>query len=159
MFKIGDTVVYPAHGVGVIAGIENKQIGENVLSFYVLRIAESDYTIMIPTDNANRVGLRHPSDRKIIRRVWKILKDTETAVDNQTWNRRQREYTDKIKTGSVEDLAGVLRDLYLLKQGKELSYGERKMLEQARGLLVGELAAASSDTTEKVVAKIEAIYT
>lgn len=158
MFKVGDTAVYPAHGVGLIEGIEKKEISNTVYKFFVLRILENDYTIMVPTNNAEKVGLRPLAGKKEIRDVWKILRDTDITVDTQTWNRRQRDYTDKIRTGSVMQLATVLRDLYVLAKSKDLSYGERKMLEQARNLLVGEIAAVSTHTAEKVISKIEAIY-
>jgi CarD family transcriptional regulator len=159
MFKKGDTVVYPSYGVGVIEGIEKKAIGDNILTFYMLRIPdENDYTIMVPVGNAEKVGLRAPAGESEVRKVWRTLRDRRAAPDTQTWNRRQREYNDRIKTGDLVQLAGVLRDLYLLAEKKELSYGERKMLETARGLLVGELAAAAKETREKIIAKIEAIY-
>jgi CarD family transcriptional regulator len=158
MFKVGDIAVYPAHGAGVIEGIEKKAIGDRVYTFYMLRILENDYTIMVPTENAERVGLRAPADPKAVRKVWKILRETKVAHDTQTWNRRQRDYNDRIKTGDVVQLAQVLRDLRVLAKTKELSYGERKMLEQARQLLVGEIAAATREKPEKINAKIEAIY-
>jgi CarD family transcriptional regulator, regulator of rRNA transcription len=158
MFKIGDTAVYPAHGVGIIESIEKKAIGDVVHNFFMLRILENDYMIMVPTANAERVGLRPVAGKKAVRQIWKILKDTKVTIDFQTWNRRQREYTEKIKTGCVVQLATVLRDLYVLSGNKELSYGERKMLEQARNLLVGEIAASTDETSEKVISKIEAIY-
>lgn len=158
MYKIGDIAVYPSHGVGVIEGIEQKEIGNQVYTFYMLRILENDYTIMVPTHNADKVGLRPPIGKKEIREIWHILKDTSVTIDNQTWNRRQREYNDRIKTGCVKQLAGVLRDLYVLARVKELSDGERKMLKIARSLLVGELAAATAKTTEVIILQIEALY-
>ena len=158
MFKVGDTAVYPAHGVGIIEGIEKKAIGDVVYTFFMLRILENNYIIMVPTDNAEKVGLRHVAGKKEIQEIWKILRNTKVKIDNQTWNRRQRDYTDKIKTGSLKQLATVLRDLYVLSKGKDLSYGERKMLEQARSLLVGEVAASTNQKAERVVSKIEALY-
>jgi CarD family transcriptional regulator len=158
MFKKGDTVVYPVYGVGIIEGIEKKAIADHVYTFFMLRIVETDYTIMIPMENAEKVGLRLPADKKTAAKVWKILRDVSSPPDTQTWNRRQRDYNDKIKTGDLQQLAIVLRDLYLLAQKKELSYGERKMMETARNLLVGELAAAVREKPEKIIAKIEAIF-
>jgi CarD family transcriptional regulator len=158
MFKIGDLAVYPAHGPGVIEAIEKKAIGDTVYNFYMLRILETDYTIMVPTENAAKVGLRPLADKKEIREVWKILQTTDVPLDTQTWNRRQRDYNERVKTGSIKQLAEVLRDLYVLGRTKDLSYGERKMFELARTLLVGELAAASREKPEKIVKQIEALY-
>lgn len=159
MFKVGDIAIYPAHGAGVIEGIEKKAIGEHIYTFYMLRILENDYTIMVPMENADKVGLRPPAAKKEVKEIWKILQTRDITIDLQTWNRRQREYNDRIKTGCPKQLAVVLRDLYVLSRTKELSYGERKMLESARQLLVGELAAASAEKPEKIITKIEALYT
>lgn len=143
MFKVGDLAFYPAHGVGILEGVEVKEISGTVYSFYILRIFDNDVTIMVPTNNVDKVGLRPLIAKKDIPRVYKILKDRSTAIDNQTWNRRYREYMDKIKTGSAFEVAAVLRDLITLKRTKELSFGERKVLDTARGLLVKELSYAS----------------
>ncbi|HPM78037.1 MAG TPA: CarD family transcriptional regulator [bacterium] len=158
MFKVGDKAVYPAHGVGVIEGVEQKDIGNTVYTFFMLRIIDNDITIMVPTNNAEKVGLRPLISKGEIPKVWKILKDKDVTIDNQTWNRRYREYMEKIKTGSVMEIAGVLRDLYVLRKDKELSYGERKMLETARNLLISELALATSKTQEQILKQLEAIY-
>jgi len=158
MFKVGDKAVYPAYGVGIIEGIEQKEIGNSVLTFYMLRILENDITIMVPTDKVDKVGMRPLIGKTEIRKVWKILKDKNVALDNQTWNRRYREYMEKIKTGSVLEVAEVLRDLCVLKNDKELSFGERKMLETAKNLLVKELAMATSKTQDQVNAQLDAIY-
>jgi len=158
MFKVGDKAVYPAHGVGIIEGVEQKDIGDTLYTFFMLRIIDNDITIMVPTNNAEKVGLRPLIGKNEIPKVWKILRDKEVTIDNQTWNRRYREYMEKIKTGSVLEIARVLRDLYVLRKGKELSYGERKMLETARNLLISELALATSKTQEQILKQLEAIY-
>src|SRR5438552_3643083 len=139
-FKVGEKVVYPAHGVGVIEGVQTKVISGSERKFYMLRIIDSDMTIMIPTENVNSVGLRRIIGKDMVAKVYKILRDKKVEIDQQTWNRRYREYTEKIKTGSVLEIAKVLRDLFVLKGDKELSFGERKMLDTARNLLVKELA-------------------
>ena len=150
MFKIGELAVYPAHGVGRIESIEKREIGGNQQEFYIMRILETEMIIMIPVDNVNAVGLRQVIDSHDVPKVYTILKDRNISMDNQTWNRRYREYMDKIKTGSVFEVAEVLRDLCLLKSDKDLSFGERKMLDTARGLLVKELAIAE-DTNEDII--------
>jgi len=157
MFKVGDKAVYPAHGVGVIERIEKKEIAGTTYQFYILRIVENDMTIMIPTANVDTVGLRRIIASAQVSKVYKILRENEISVDAATWNRRYREYMEKIKTGSVFEIAQVLRDLYILKNDKDLSFGERKMLETARSLLVKELALAREHEEEKVGKDIEKI--
>jgi CarD family transcriptional regulator len=140
MFKTGDLAVYPAHGVGKIESIETKSIGGKKQDFYIMRILENDMKIMIPIPNAETVGLRELIDSQDIPKVYDILKSREISVNGGTWNRRYREYMEKIKTGSIYELAEVLRDLTVLKGDKELSFGERKMLDTARTLLLKELS-------------------
>ena len=157
-FKIGEKVVYPAHGVGVIEGVQTKVISGNERKFYMLRIIDSDMTIMIPTENVQSVGLRRIIGKDMVAKVYKILRDKKVEIDQQTWNRRYREYTEKIKTGSVLEIAKVLRDLFVLKGDKELSFGERKMLDTARNLLVKELAIAKSNSEEKIMEELRGIF-
>lgn len=150
MFKVGDLAVYPAHGVGKIESIESKSIGGNRQDFYIMRILENDMKIMIPIQNAESVGLRELIASKDVTKVYDILKTKEIAVNGGTWNRRYREYMEKIKTGSIYELAEVLRDLTVLKNDKELSFGERKMLDTARGLLLKELSIVLSISEDQV---------
>ena len=142
MFKEGDLAVYPAHGVGKIESIEVKKIGGAKQEFYVMRILENDMKIMIPIDNADTVGLRKLIAEDDIPQIYEILKSREISVNGGTWNRRYREYMDKIKTGSLFDVAEVFRDLSILKMTKDLSFGERKLYDTAHLLLVKELAMA-----------------
>lgn len=155
-FKVGDLAVYPAHGVGTVSGIEHKDISGFKQSFYVLKVMDSEATIMVPVDRAAVVGLRKIMKKSQVTKVYAILKDrSDTDVmDQQTWNRRYREYTDKIKTGCVMEVAKVLRDLYTLKVDKELSFGERRMFDTAKGLLVKELSIAKKVKEEKVEEEI-----
>jgi CarD family transcriptional regulator len=157
-FRVGDKAVYPAHGVAEVTSIETKEISGNKCSFYMLRILENGMRIMVPTKNAAAVGLRAVVKKNEIKEVYDILRSRETSVDSQTWNRRYREYMEKIKTGSVYEVAEVLRDLSLLKHGKDLSFGERKMLDTARSLLVKELAIAKAAKEEKIQKEIEEIF-
>jgi CarD family transcriptional regulator len=150
MFKVGDLAVYPAHGVGVIQSIEEKQISGNEHKFYIMKILDNGMTIMIPTDNVKSVGLRGVIDPGEVPRIYEILQERDLDLVTQTWNRRYREYSEKIKTGSVYEIAEVLRDLVLLKYDKNLSFGERKMLDMARSLLVKEISIARK-TEETVV--------
>lgn len=158
MFDVGQLAVYPAHGVGLIEAVEEKDIGGAGQTFYILRILENDMIIMIPTTNAESVGLRHVIGEKDVIEVFSILRDHDVTIETQTWNRRYRDYMKKIKTGSVFEVAQVLRDLYLLKTDKELSFGERKMLDTAQNLLVKEISIARHTTEEDVAAELENIF-
>ncbi|GLI34776.1 CarD family transcriptional regulator [Desulforhabdus amnigena] len=157
MFKLGDLAVYPAHGVGKIESIETKNIGGKKQEFYIMRILENDMKIMIPISNAKSVGLRELLNYNDISRVYEILKSREVSVNGGTWNRRYREYMEKIKTGSIYELAEVLRDLTVLKGDKELSFGERKMLDTARALLLKELSIVQEITEDEVDREISEI--
>lgn len=157
-FKPGDKAVYPAHGVGEVKSIETREISGNKQTFYILRILDNGMTIMVPTQNVQSVGLREIIDEEQVDEVYEILSERDITVDNQTWNRRYREYMDKIKTGSVYEIAEVLRDLSMLKFEKELSFGERKMLDTARSLLVKELAIAQSCSEEEILKEITKIF-
>jgi CarD family transcriptional regulator len=158
MFNIGDMAVYPAHGVGVIEKVESQEISGCRQDFYVMRILDNDMIIMIPTVNVNNVGLREIIGQTEVPRLYSILKKRDVAVDNQTWNRRYREYMEKIKTGSVFEVAEVYRDLLMLKVEKELSFGERKMLDIARNLLVKEVSIAKNVGEEQVEKDLDKIF-
>jgi CarD family transcriptional regulator len=157
-FKIGDKAVYPAQGVAEVVSIEEKDIAGSRQKFYVLRILDTDRKIMVPVNNASNVGLRPPINEVEIKEIFEILRERTIAFDNQTWNRRYRGFMDKIKTGSVFDVAEVMRDLYRLKAEKSLSFGERRMLETARSLIVKEIAVARKKTEAKIQAEIEKIF-
>ncbi|MEW6328411.1 MAG: CarD family transcriptional regulator [Thermodesulfobacteriota bacterium] len=158
MFKTGELAVYPAHGVGVIESIERREINGEKQIFYIMRIIDTDMVIMIPTHNVKSVGVRSIINKKDIPRVLDILKDRNVEIVTQTWNKRYREYMDKIKTGSVFEVAAVLRDLYILKDEKPLSFGEKKMLDTAMNLLVKELSIARNVKEGKVRQDIEALF-
>ncbi len=154
MFQLGDLAVYPAHGVGVIESIEDKEISGQPQKFYIMRILDTNMIIMIPTRQAANVGLRSIIDTQAVSQIYEILARKERVVEHQTWNRRYRDYMEKIKTGSLVHVAEVLRDLTLLKLDKDLSFGERKMLDTAKNLLVKELSIAEQKGEEKIEEKI-----
>lgn len=158
MFKIGDKAVYPTHGVGVIESIESKEISGDKQTFYVLRVLGNGMTIMIPTNNAKTVGLRQIISQKQVSKVYKILRKKDIEIDAQTWNRRYREYVEKIKSGSIFEVAGVLRDLFLLRLGKDLSFGERRMLDTARNLLIKELSIVKKSPEKSIEKEIKKIF-
>lgn len=158
LFKVGDNAVYPGHGVGRIVAIDKKEILGSVHEFYSIQIIETGMKIMVPANNIKSVGLRPIISKDEAQKVVGILKEKNVKIDNQTWNRRYREYMEKIKTGSVYEIAEVLRDLFLLKVDKELSFGERKMLDTARNLLLKELSLATNTEDMFKEAEIEAIF-
>lgn len=158
-FKVGDMAVYPAHGVGEVTSIESREISGSKQLFYVLQILDNGMKIMVPTTNVNAVGLREIISEDEVSAVYDILRERDIVIDNQTWNRRYREYMDKIKTGSVYEIAEVYRDLSLLKEEKELSFGERKMLDTAKNLLVKELAFAEDRNEDEIEEELGEIFT
>ncbi len=160
-FQPGDLVVYPAHGVGRIEAIETKTIGETNEDFYIMKIIETNMVIMIPVKNLKAVGIRDVITKKEVPKIYKIIKHQEenaAVADNQTWNRRYKEYMDKIRTGSLYEIAEVFRDLFLLKMTKDLSFGERKLLDTAQGLLVTELSIAKGTKENSVMSEIESFF-
>lgn len=157
VFQVGDNAVYPGYGVGEVVSVETKEMMGCKQVFYSVKILETGMKIMVPKNNAKNVGLRPIISKSEASKVLDILQEKNVKIDNQTWNRRYREYMEKIKTGSVYEIAEVLRDLFVLKVDKELSFGERKMLDTARSLLMSELSLA---TTKKELEadKVKAIF-
>jgi len=158
VFNVGQMAVYPAHGVGVIESIEQRKVGESEQAFYVMKILNNNMVIMIPTATSQNVGLRQIITPKEVNEVFDILQEKDVVIGPQTWNRRYREYMEKIKTGSVFEVASVLRDLYLLQEDKDLSYGERKMMDTAKNLLVKELSIANQTDECQMEEKIKQIF-
>jgi CarD family transcriptional regulator len=158
MFNIGDMAVYPAHGVGVIEAIENREIMGNSQHFYVMKILGNNAKIMIPKNGAESVGLREVITEEEIPRIYEILSERDVQVDKQTWNKRYKEYWEKIKTGSVYEIAKVLRDLFTLKLDKDLSFGERKMMDTAKSLLIMEISIAANCEEREVERNLSNIF-
>jgi CarD family transcriptional regulator len=157
-FSVGDKAVYPVHGVAEVVALEQRDIGGSTTPVYILKILDTGLKIMVPTINAGSVGLRDLITSKQVKEVYSILKSRDVPRDTQTWNRRYREYMEKIKTGSVFEIAEVMRDLSVLRASKDLSFGERKMLETARNLIIKELALAKGVDEDKIGTEIDAIF-
>ena len=159
-FHIGDLAVYPAHGVGRIEAIEQRMINGETHDFYIMKILENNMVIMIPTWNVNSVGLRDIIDEEEIPNVYDVMRnsDKESITETQTWNRRYREYMDKIKTGSLYDVAEVFRDLSILKLSKDLSFGERKLYDTAQILLVKELSTAKNTDEATITSELDSLF-
>jgi CarD family transcriptional regulator len=159
MFKVGDLAVYPAQGVGIIEAIENREVMGSHQLFYIMKIMGNGMKIMIPMDSAKAVGLREVILETEIPKVYAILRNKDVTIDKQTWNKRYREYLEKIKTGSVFEIARVLRDLFILKSDKNLSFGERKMMDTAKNLLIKEISVASNAEETKIEEDLRVIFT
>ncbi|HEY3927535.1 MAG TPA: CarD family transcriptional regulator [Candidatus Koribacter sp.] len=142
-FLVGDKVVYPNHGVGIIEQISSRTIGASVQKCYWLKIKASSLRVMVPFDSVNVVGLRKVVRNGEIQKIIDFLTDGKCESNND-WKDRFKENSDRMRTGSLIEVAGVLKSLLILGQVKPLSFREKKMLERARYLLVSELAMAKS---------------
>ena len=142
-FQIGDKVVYPNHGVGVIEQISSRTIGPTVERFYLLKIKSSSLKVMVPFHNVDSVGLRRVVRNGEIQKILDYLTDGK-CLNNADWKDRFKENSDRMRTGSLLEVAGVLKSLLILNRTKPLSFREKKMLERARYLLVSELSMAKN---------------
>ena len=156
MFEPGEYVVCPGHGVGQIINSETKELGGQLQSFYNIKIVSNGMKVMIPTEAQD--SIRHLVSAGEVDQVFGLLKDHEVEVNTSTWNRRYREYLAKVKTGSLLEVADVLRSLFLLKHTKALSFGEKKMLEQCKALLVEEISLSQSCPVDQVDSTIESCF-
>ncbi|HEX6502969.1 MAG TPA: CarD family transcriptional regulator [Terriglobales bacterium] len=143
VFHIGDKVVYPNHGVGIIEQISSRTFGETVEKFYLLKIKSSSLKVMVPFHNVSSVGLRRVVKNGEVQKILDFLTDGDCA-NSADWKDRFKENSEKMRTGSLLEVAAVLKSLLLLNQNKPLSFREKKMLERARYLLVSELAMAKN---------------
>jgi CarD family transcriptional regulator len=157
-FKVGDKAVHPAHGVGEVTAIEEREIGGTRAKFYILKILDNGMKVMVPTTAATQVGLRYVMSEKEATSILGTMRAREVAVDVQPWSRRFRVYTEMIKSGAPIEIAKVLRDMNRLKFDKELSFGERRLLDQAKSLLLKELAIAKKKTEADMADEIAKIF-
>ena len=156
--NVGDKVVHPSHGLGEISAIEHREIGGAKGEFFIIRILDNGMRVMVPRTSAQAAGLRPVMSSKEADKVLDTMKAREVAVDLQPWSRRFRAYTEMIKSGSPHEVAKVLRDMYRLKFDKELSFGERRLLDQAKSLLLKELAAAKGLTEPALQARVDDMF-
>jgi CarD family transcriptional regulator len=156
-FAIGQKAVYPSRGIAEIVGIETKEIHGRPQAFYLLRLSDNDLRIMVPIDKADQVGLRPVAGSDDVSEVLQILREKAVRFDRNTWNRRYRGFMEKIKSGSLFEVAEVFRDLSRLKRTKTLSFGERRMLDTARDLVVQELSVARSSDETVVEKELESV--
>lgn len=160
MFTTDNLVVYPAQGVGRIERIDHKNIGGVDCEFYIVRIHANNITLMVPVQNAVNVGLRALVSKNQAQKILENLHgDLEQQVfTGQNWNRRFREYSERLKSPDLAIVADVLRELLLIGRGKELSFGERRLLEQAMNLVSGELAEVLSISANELRADLLTLY-
>src|SRR5690554_6805613 len=154
MFNIGDRVVYPMHGAGVIEAVEEKDVGGATENYYVIKLSMGEMKIMVPVFNVNLVGVRKVIGKEEVMKVLDILKSKDSLMSSN-WNRRYRANMEKIKSGNIYEVAEVVRNLSLREREKGLSTGERKMLENARQILLSELVLAQNVTEDQVEAMLE----
>lgn len=157
-FRLGDKIVYPGHGVGEVEGVRATVLGGQEHRIYNIKIFHSGMKVMVPVAQSRAVGLRRIIDKRAIDQVYDILRMREVKIDLQTWNRRSREYAQKMKSGSPFEIAVVLRDLLILSVDKELSFSEKKMLDAAEALLVSEIAIARSRPHESIAGELRALF-
>ncbi|KGG80111.1 CarD family transcriptional regulator [Caloranaerobacter azorensis] len=157
MFGIGDKIVYPMHGAGVIEAIEEKEILGKKRKYYVMKMPMGDMKVMVPVDNVDEIGIREVIDSEEVEQVLAVLADDRTKMP-QNWNRRYRLNMDKIKSGNIYEIASVVRNLMIREREKGLSTGERKMLNNAKQILISEIVLAKNiceveaeELVEKVV--------
>lgn len=160
MFQLNNLVVYPAHGVGIIERIDQKDIGGMSGEFYTVRIRSNNITLIVPVENAAAVGLRGLVSRNQADEIMERLHGdlTQSVFIGQNWNRRFREYSERMKSTDLYVVADVLRELLLIGRAKELSFGERRLLEQAMNLVSGELAEVLSVPADKMREELLTLY-
>jgi len=158
-FSVGDKCVHPAHGVGEVTAIERRELGGTSGMFYILKILDNGMKVLVPVSAAGQVGLRPIMSDKEAEAVLETMRAREVAVDVQPWSRRFRAYTEMMKSGSAYEVAKVLRDMYRLKFDKDLSFGERRLLDQAKSLLMKELAFAKRQTEAEMSAHVARMFT
>jgi CarD family transcriptional regulator len=156
--KIGDMAVYPAQGVAVFQGVEKTEVMGRSMTFYILQVLDSNKKIMIPLEKLQSVKLREVINEREVAEVFAILRERDVNLNDETWVRRYRSYDEKMKTGSIYEIAEVLRDLNLRKHDKDLSFGERRMLDTARRLLVQELSVARQSDKDEVERELNQIF-
>ncbi|NLL42670.1 MAG: CarD family transcriptional regulator [Firmicutes bacterium] len=157
MYNVGDHVVYPMHGAGVIVAIEEREVLGEKQEYYIMALPIGDMKVMIPLKSVEELGLRQVSSDETVQDVYRILQGEQTAMSSN-WNRRYRANMEKIKSGDILEVAEVVRNLTIRENEKGLSTGERKMLENARQILLSELVIAENSTEEEIVEKIAGFF-
>lgn len=153
-FEIGDKVIYPNHGLGVIERIEDKTILGTTCGFYSLRMATSDTTVLVPVDNVSDVGLRRAIGDHEVKKLFTLLGNGKIE-NHQNWKGRFKDNSDKMRTGSIYDVIDVLKSLNHLSQSKNLSFREKRMLDRAKFLVISEISEVMNESDEAVEERVE----
>lgn len=157
-FKVGDKVVHASDGVGEITAIIKKTIAGSETELFDITILANGMKVLIPVSQVEGGAVRKVVDKKSIDEVYTILRNRNFVIDRQTWNRRHREYSQKINTGSLHEIAEVMRDLAVLSEEKELSHGEKQMLERAEARLAAEIAVAKNRSISKIIDELRGFF-
>lgn len=157
MFNVGDKVVYPMHGAGIIEAIEEKEIMGTTKKYYIMKMPIGEMKVMIPLDNVSNIGLRQIIDDEGVNKVFTILREQHSIISTN-WNRRYRMNMEKIKSGSIFNVAEVVRNLMIRDRDKGLSTGERKMLESAKQILVSELVLAKGIDEDQMLSILDEVF-
>lgn len=157
-FEIGEKAVHPSHGVGEVTALERRNLGGTDGLFYTLRILDNGMKVMVPVEAATSVGLRRIMSPREADSVLETMRAREVAVDLQPWSRRFRAYTEMIQSGSPFEIAKVLRDMHRLRFDKDLSFGERRLLDQAKSLLFKELALAKKMPEDALAQEVAQMF-
>ncbi|CAA9481203.1 MAG: CarD-like transcriptional regulator [uncultured Solirubrobacteraceae bacterium] len=157
-FEVGDNVVYPHHGAGQVLKKEQKQVLGEIREYLTIKILHNDMTVMVPSENAGKAGLRRVIDEDTVKKVLGVLSD-EVSEMPKNWNRRFKHNRDKIKTGDIYELAEVVRNLALREQDKGLSTGEKQMYTRAKKILASELMYALEKTEDEAEEHLDGILT
>ena len=154
-FQVGDKVIYPNHGLGIVERVEEKTILGTTCGFFHLRIVANDTTVLVPVANVDNVGLRKAITDEEVERLFSLLSDGK--IDNhQNWKGRFKDNSDKMRTGSIYDMADVLKSLTFLSKSKSLSFREKRMLDRAKALIISEISEVMRQKANDVEARVDA---
>jgi|TARA_B100000315_G_scaffold247767_1_gene276915 CarD family transcriptional regulator len=153
-FEVGDKVIYPNHGLGIVETIEEKTIMGTTCGFYMLRMASSDTTVLVPVDNIEGVGLRRAVGDDEIARLYTLLGNGKID-SHQNWKGRFKDNSDKMRSGSIQDAIDVLKNLTFLSRSKSLSFREKRMLDRAKFLVVSEISEVAQEASEAVEERVD----
>ncbi len=149
MFHIGDKIVYPRHGAGVIENIEEKEVLNEKCKYYVLRVTLGDMRVMIPIEGIHTMGIRKVIDKEQVQKIFDVLSSDATTMC-KNWSQRYRDNECRIRKGDAFEMAAIVKNLTVMDRAKRLSTGEKRMLQNARQLLISELMLAMDETQDKV---------
>jgi CarD family transcriptional regulator len=163
VYEVNENVVYPGHGVARISRILNKSIGGNQTEFFELKFLNKDMTILVPTDNIESVGIRKLSSNKRIKDIFEILMRPAKRLDHHefspsSWNKRYKLYQNKIRTGNLEDISKIYRDLQHMTHNKELSFGEKNLLTYTETLLAQEISIVKKLPEEEAIKELRSVF-